>query len=383
MTGHPAVCLLLLTCGLAGIGKGQTPPQEPKFAVEIPSPGGFPSSYVTLAGNRVSSLFYDGSLPRKAGGDTNRRQPSALQLEYKVEGDVVLITASVFYGDFDRRATPVSLYNLPQEKVGSYSAELNDSIKLSEMERFGLQPLTLKIVPAQPASSVRPLTMSKASSIQVEIIGEDRTFYKLALRNLSTKAVTAVHVDMPEKDGGQGQTEDSESKDLIAPGATYQLQFSISRSGTTSNGSVVETPRPPSLVLETVLFKDGSYEGDTRVAAEITARRMGAGFQRQRVNRLIEAILADAQSDDDAKVARIHSEIAQLTEDPDPQLVESVRSKFPGLSEQALESVRFSLKVGLNREKQSVAFGLQEFERSTANSRNFTLAKWWSIWRKV
>lgn len=47
--------------------------------------------------------------------------------------------------------------------------------------------------------SVRPQTMSKAPSIQVEIVGEDRMFYRVALHNLSTKTVIAFRVDMPER----------------------------------------------------------------------------------------------------------------------------------------------------------------------------------------
>lgn len=374
--------LLALACVLAVTCRAQTPPLGSKFAVEIPDPEGFPPGYVTLTSNGASSLFYDRSLHRLAGGDPSRRQPTALKLEYKVEGELVLITASVFFDDFDRQTTPVSLYNLPLQRVGTYSARLNQSVTLSEMEQFGLEPLKLKIVPAQPIASVRPQTMSKAPSIQMEIIGEDRTFYKVALHNLSTKAVMAVRVAMPDKDGAQGQTEVYGSGDLIALGATHQLQFSIPHSGRMSDGGFVENPTPPLLVLETALFKDGSYEGDMQAAAEIVAQRVASEIQRQRVNQLIAAILADAQSDDDAKVLRIRSEVAQLTEDPDPKMVETVRSQFPGLSDQAVQQVKYWLKLGLNHEKQLMTLGLKEFERTKADSRGYNLTRWWSTWRE-
>lgn len=41
--------------------------------------------------------------------------------------------------------------------------------------------------------------MSRAPSIQVEIVGEDRMFYKVAPHNMFTKMVTAFRVDMPER----------------------------------------------------------------------------------------------------------------------------------------------------------------------------------------
>lgn len=362
---------------------GQAPQTvDAKLAVEIPSPKGFPPSYVNLKNSGVSSLFYDGSLRQVTGGDPNRRQPTALKFEYKVEGELVSITASVFYGDFDRQMTPVSLYNLPQEKVGTYSVGLGHSVTLFELEQFGLEPLTLSIVPAAPPPSVRPQTLSKAPSVRIEIIGEDRTFYKVAVHNLSAKAVTAVQLKMPEKNGGSGQVAEGGSHELIAPGTTYQLQYSIPHSGSTSTGEFIEDPPAPLLVLEAAFFADGSYEGDTEAAAEIGALQIGAETQRKQVDRLIAGVLADAKSDDDAKVARIRSAVAQLSEEPDAQMVENVRSQFPGLSDEALLQVRVSLKIGLNREKQSVEFGLKEYERNKTNLGGYTLAKWWNTWRK-
>jgi len=344
MTVRLLVALLMSAFFFALIGHAQSPQRpEPKFAVEIQGLAGFPPSYVTLAKNEASSWLYEGSLHRITGGDPSRHKPSALKLEYKVEGDVVLITA------------------------------------FSDMERFGLEPLTLKIVPAQPPSSIRPIAMSKAPSIQIEIVGEDRTFYKVALHNLSAKTVTAVHVAAPEKNGSSGQTV-GYWKGLIAPGATYQLRFAIPRSGRMSNGSFVENPGPPLLVVETALFEDGSYEamrkGPRRSRPAVWVRSSSGNE-----SSLVEAILADTQSCDDAKLARIRSEVAQLTDDPDAQLLESVRTKFPGLSVRALQSVTSFLRTGLNHEKESLVRGLRDFEQANARSPGkftLTLRQWWS-----
>ena len=251
------------------------------------------------------------------------------------------------------------------------------------LEKFGLEPLTLKIVSAQPPVSVRPQTLSKAPSVQIEIIGEDRVFYQVALHNLSRQAVTALSVDMPRKDGaGGGGKFSTGSRDLIAPGATYEFPFGIPHSGKMVNGSFVEDPLPPTLVLETVLFRDGSYEGDVPAASRLAAHRIGLEIQDQRINHLIEGILADTMSGDEAKVARIRSEVAQLTEDPDSRMVETLQSQFPNLRDQDLQTAKGLLHAGLHDGKGSVTFGLKEFERTKANVRGLTLAKWWSTWRQ-
>lgn len=374
--------LILGACILAVTNASQSPAPA-KFAVEIPGPKGSPPSYVNLSGKgSSSSLLYAASLTRVTGRDLDRPQPTALKLDYKVEGEMVRITASVYFGEFDRRTTPVSVYELPAERVGTYSAGLEQSITLSEMAQFGLEPLTLKIVSAQPPISARPQTMSRAASIRLEIIGEDRTFYRLAVHNLSAKSVTAFRLGMPEKAGGQTQTVGNGSQDVIAPGGTYRGQFGIPHHGRMSNGKFAEDPPPPLLVVAAAVFSDGSYEGDLEPVAEIAGNRIGSAIQWNRVDQVMTAILADAQSDDTAKVVRLRSALAQLTEEPDQQMIDKVRSQFPGLSDEALQAVKFALRAGLRNTKESLTLSLNDFERNRARSAGYTLATWWSMRRK-
>jgi hypothetical protein len=355
----------------------QTPPSEPKFAVEIPGAANISPTYTLLGDNGVTSLNFD--LKRLDGADPNMRRPSALELIYELNGDSVLIEASVVFGDFDRQRAPQSLANLPREPVGKYSAKLNDSVTLSAMERFGLEPVTLKIVTAEPPTSFRPQAISKASSVRIEIVGEDRTSYKVTARNMSAKTVAALQIETCEDSSSTGRTESG--SDLIAPGETYRFQVSIPHGRTLSNGVMKENPMPLFLSLETVVFRDGSYEGEVQGAAEYAARAKGIEVQRKRADAIVEPILADTQLDDNSKTARIRSEVDRLTVEPDTQSIDSVRSGFPGLPDQALDSVRFGLRVGLNSGKQAVTFGLVDFERNKAYIRNLTLKSWWSLWR--
>ena len=96
--------------------------QPAKFAVEIPGRNGLPPSYVTLGSPGIFSVVHD---PAVRAGKQEARKPSALKLAYKIEGESVVITASVFFGEYDQLKSPVSLQNLPEEPAGSYSGGLN------------------------------------------------------------------------------------------------------------------------------------------------------------------------------------------------------------------------------------------------------------------
>lgn len=243
-----------------GPSYSQVPPTD-KFAVEIPQTQGLPPTYATVRNTGTTySLLYDGNLLPRTGGDPNRPRPTAMRLDYSVDGELVRIKASVYFGDFDRQKTPVSLYNLPSQAAGTYSAGLGQSVTLSGLESFGLEPVTLKVVSAQPPISIRPQTVSMVPSLRIEITGEDRTCYRVAVQNLSMKGVTAFSVSMPGNGSSGGQSVDGGSKVLIPPGGTYQLMFGIPHSGRVRDGKFVEDPPRSLMILDTATFADGSVE---------------------------------------------------------------------------------------------------------------------------
>jgi len=193
--------------------------------------------------------------------------------------------------------------------------------------------------------------------------------------------VTAYLIDMPQGDDNSSQIEFGPS--LIAPGDRLERTTGIPHWGKTSGGRFVEAPPPPFLVLEAVLFQDGSYQGDTPAAAQMVSQQIGSEAQRQRINLLVQAIPADTKADDITLIKRIHSEVAQLTEEADDQLVDKVHSQFPGLSDEATAQVKASLQTGLNSEKQLAQRALSDFERSLLDSSHYTAADWWQRWRKL
>jgi hypothetical protein len=231
---------LLLSVGLlTGCATAQPQPREhlpepvPKFAVELPSSNGFPPRYVMISDRgEVSWLLHCENHPE-----------CALELKYAIRGDSLVITAAI------------CLDKPPCEHLGEYSGRMGDSVTLSGMRQFGLEPVTLKIVSPEPDSSVpRPKAVSKVPSIQIDIVGEDRNSYTVAMHNLSAMAVTEVAFP--------GRTSGGEKEDLIAPGATYRHRIPVPDGWMVSNGVFVEDPPPPFIVLEAAFFKDGSYEGD-------------------------------------------------------------------------------------------------------------------------
>ncbi len=102
-------------------------------------------------------------------------------------------SASIVFGAFDNNSgSGPMMADHTKQYIGTYSLHPNESVVLQEMEQFGLQPWTIKIVNAQLPTSIGLPTINEVPSIQSKILGQDRQGYTIALHNLSSRAVSAI-----------------------------------------------------------------------------------------------------------------------------------------------------------------------------------------------
>lgn len=371
-----AIRFTLLLC-ITTMLYAQSPVQQPRFALEI-SEDGFPRRFVNVPEvGGIDSVFFQPShhpLPGHEAGNPEKTEPSAVELVSKVDGDAVAITATVVFGPFDKTDTSLSLQGHPQQKIGTYSPQLNESIVLREMEQFGLQPWTIKIVNAQMPTPASLPTVNEVPSIQPEILGKDREGYRITLHNLSSLAVTAFLVETTFDHNSNFQ-----ENVLIAPGANHEFRLFCNTSASLTSPD----PAACAFILKAALFADGSYEGDASAAAGLATPPIAAQFQSKRVHELIDNILADSSLDDTSKLTRIRSELPKLFEQPDPAVLEQIQLRFPDLPPDGLGSVKASIGAELAFGKKRALRALEEFEKlpkQGPSSRSLT--QWWSAWEE-
>ena len=375
-------CLLILACCVA---VAQASDRNPAFALEIRgSDVHTPNTYLNVA-DGGSTTYYDGSLQRLPGRDPNAPEPSALTLSYKLAGDELSITATVFYGkyEYDRQAKTVWLGKLPHQIAATGSGRLNDVVTLSALKEVGLKPLMFRIVAAQPEHPYHPGTQSKAPSLQFEYAPVDRHFGTLIIHNSSKKAVTAFSLD-----NGAGAGEGRETRglgELVGPGETAKIDIQAPTWGWNRQGNYIYSSEPPPLILEAALFADGSYEGDEKKAQPLLARGIGASVQWQRIETYVEPLIAEAgsnsagsNSNDEAKIKRIRAFVSQLADEPDPKMVADFLAQFPDLSDHQRPWAKSLIASGMHNEKIRVDTMALNFEQDLEANVTLrpTLAAW-------
>lgn len=204
----------------------------------------------------------------------------AVNIEAKMEGEHVRVNVFIEQGKefFEKHAS-----------LGSYLMREGERRTLYAMTAFGLAPYEVAIVRVEPRSATLPAVKSNAPSIEVQSVEPvEATFptFKLSLRNGSTKNVSALFIEMFVN--GQRRVSamphNADGAPLIPAGEVYEYKRQMNNDAELAGASYVpEVPVNQSLVIEAVVFDDGSYEGDEMMAARFRAFALGRRTQLQRL----------------------------------------------------------------------------------------------------
>jgi hypothetical protein len=292
----------------------------------------------------------------------NPEKPCALVLEYKEDGDAVVLNASFRFGVCDMHNSRQLLKNDTEKQLGSYSARLNESFTLEEMKTFGFQPYKIKVVEAQVPHPSGPPTLSKVSLLEIEIVGEDRQFYKLMIHNKSAQAVTGLVVARSTPSSREQSILFDGQKPTLAGGADRELQFSNQKVNCASSEAKVSDVAQCPIVLEGALFADGTIGGDPSVVATMEARLLVSKRLQRQVDELLHNVLADSSLADAGKLAQLRSELPKLAQNTDQVALERLRSRYSDLPESAWTEVLRSMSVSSHMAENNVLNSLNEFE---------------------
>jgi hypothetical protein len=238
-----------------------------RFAVAVKQAGeSQPPNWMVVPDSVGSSSYIDCStmarVPGWDAGHPDDKRPSTLEIAFKVEGDAVVMTATAFLGgNFDVNDTPATLARLPRKPLGTYSARVNESVTLSGMTEAGLQPVTVEVATARDPSGVHPIFISEVPSVQIELTGQNREFFTLALYNVSSRAVTGYAICAVESGGASCKGTKGNGTTVISAGGTLTISYNMGHSGRETPNGFVADPDPAVVALKGVVFADGSVEG--------------------------------------------------------------------------------------------------------------------------
>lgn len=291
---------------------GQSNPSQPThLALEVNFYSGEPPSYVTVppANSRPGGCWYarfkrvpNWSPP--AASETVR----AVNIQGILAGDLVRVSVSVFLGaKFDE-----------ERQLAVHPLHEGERITLRELTEFGIEPFEIALVRVASVPVGLPQFVSKVKSIELVTIQTTLSTlptYQLALRNLSTKNVSALVIKVRQGDRIllQGMPQGNEGRPLlVANGVSELIVPAATNASATPAGYQPATATDQTLEITQVAFDDGSVEGEpgpaTHYALLVKARKIQLG----KVIDLFQTALQDDSSDTLRALERFEEKMAVL-----------------------------------------------------------------------
>jgi hypothetical protein len=284
----------------------------------------------------------------------------------------------------------VTLENEKVVEVGSYRLRENESVKAEELMKFGVEALVLKVVKAKPGFKdplppIPPQILNKTKAIEVISFYQEAPpseSFQLSLRNVSSKNIIALDLFMPSADGNGGDGQRSQGGDkthpVMLPGGISVHHIGVSRGGRmTSDGYVPDVALQRTLIIRTVVFDDGSYEGLVEPAAEMEAQRRGLNMQRRRILRLLQEPKQTNEGDVPATLNELKEQAYALGKTADASVALELQALFPSLDEKAKVWLLQSVEGGLRDGKLELLRHINDFEEMQKQpGEHITFAEW-------
>jgi len=314
--GASIVLLLLLVFAVAA---RQTPAatEPPRFALAVLYFAGEPPAFLKVPnGPSPGGAWYSrfrrvaswqqppGSLPVRA-----------VRITPTLAGDAVTIKVSAILG---------VTYHDQEKAVAEYVLHENEKATVNALIGFGVEPFEITVVRQAPAPTSAPSVINRTQSIEVvgiELDPMNQPCSMLTLRNLSNKNVGGLWISFLVGDRPRGRTYymGEEGLALIGTGALFQRKvMPFEEAVQTPQGYVPRVAQSQSVLVATVLFEDGTFEGEPEFAAQMQGQLTGQKTQLIQIVALLRRALERVESAPLADLSGLKSEVSALKEAFDP-----------------------------------------------------------------
>jgi hypothetical protein len=374
--------LVLTACSLVQPPAGALPAQEPppaKLSLRVVTFAGAAPTFYPLGDRDKSGAaaviggFRILSSPRLPGGPP----VDTLVLNFSREGPGARVTVYVHRGGEQSRESI---------RVAEYLVGEGQEYVVARLAAYGVEPLRLSVVRRVGVELTPPRVVNRARAVEVgelKVRAEVPSF-ELVLRNASDKDVRAVEIEeyrgMMRK--GPPPMYDWKTMPPLKPGETWKVTLEFGwNSKETPEGHVVEPP--DRVVINSVLFADGSYKGDPLFAARAEAFRAGRRTQLGRVLELVRGAGWSPGPDAREAARELAARVELLECVAEWADVTELAGRYTFARGEELDRLKNQIEAGMRWQRSAVLGELRLFvAQAVPRSGEGGLRRWLEGWRE-
>lgn len=362
---HTRLCIRFLLCLVclfvvdgAFAQEEREVPTLPEYMIEVGShDAGCRFAPIKRATAQQGELHFILSKPPPASprGET-QLTVWTVRVSARPDGEVWRINVSVGMGEY---------FDSGAQHVGSYALRTNERATVSEIVRYGVNPLSVAVVKVLAGAARPPRISNRTQSISVDKL-EARALpepYRVKLKNNSGKDVLAVQINSYKRDdftalrwhGGD------RLRALIKTGDSYLMEM-VSEDRACAETDGYRPTQTDRIEISSVVFADGSYEGTAGLAALVRAKSLG---HIQPLRRVVE--LFDSWKERDNLAAaevtyNFRSVASGIEEVAEPYMLNDLLSKLAEIEPDKVHSLGNFLRHGQHEIKTNLLADAQELE---------------------
>ena len=288
--------LLLAVSAIVSAGQlsaQETDSQPTRLALEVNYYPGSPPGYQAIQRWAEGSWVWYSRFARIDAPNTPRNATFAVHLHSYLEQDTVRVVVSLLSGE----KGPEN-----KQRIAEYVLRETEKITVEELRQFGIHPFEIKLIRLPPTLGPVPRVVFKEiqSLLLVKAVANDTTLpsFKVSIRNQSDKDVMALAVNVTRSANREMTSlpRGVDGQPLIEAGTVRELQIAAPLRGReTIGGYEPLTSANQRIEITTVIFADGTFEGDPAGAAGFKSIRASEKAELLRLIPLLEKAISSTE----------------------------------------------------------------------------------------
>lgn len=255
-----------------------------------------------------------------------------------------------------------------EETVVTFELLENQKIVVTELEKFGVEPFEIRAFKTAPLPGSQPGIRNEIKSIEVigiEPVAGDLPRNKLTLRNLSTKSIDALRIDifLGDRLRSTAARQGFEGRPLMLAGETIQVNLPMEVDAAGSAGAYAPALSPQqTYVINSATFVDGTSEGLIEDPFSPTALQIIKAGRRIELQKTLPLFTAALDSPDDSSpegVKKLRSQLKKITVPIADAEIANLQQRFPSHD---AEFLRDGIEVGISLMREEMLNQLRHFE---------------------
>jgi hypothetical protein len=364
-----AMACAVATTTVAG-QQSESTPSRPEYVIEFHTADGCLFSPIAGPANRGSLLY---ALPRPGNYlPDSSGQPILSKIAVHAEkiGELWSLKVAVGVGEF---------YDAGDRQLAAYTLRTNERADVGDAARFGLSPFRVGVVKVLGQNASKPRITFKTQSISVEELEANALPepYRLFLKNNSDKDVLAIQYNTFKDQNflHLKWLELPQPLPLIKAGEIYPLEV-LSQDRTCADPDGYRPVQSNRIEIATIVFVDGSYEGDAGLAALVRGNALGKKKNLDRVVATLSNLSANETPSPELLLFHLKYLSEEMNEVAEPYMVDALQSGLPPLGQNSVTTLTNFIRSGQHEIKTSLLRDARQLEAMSKTQKPEAVREW-------